>query len=189
MNIEQEIASRYYDWVCSIAMPRQIDRIHYSKLLHALDSMAFRYSIDMDANRESDGIDLRYMFGESSGYSCSQIASVLDIRPCSVLEMMVALARRCENDIMYNPEYGDRTSFWFFSMIASLGLFNMTDNAYDESRVNDILNRFLDRQYAPDGSGGLFTVIEPRKDMRTVEIWYQANWYLTNLLESEGDIL
>ena len=44
------------------------------------------------------------------------------IRPCSVLEMMIALSMRCEEQIMDDPDIGNRTGQWFWDMIDNLGL-------------------------------------------------------------------
>ena len=100
--------------------------------------------------------------------------------PCSVFEMMVALAQRCES-VMDDPKIGDRTGQWFWGMIASLGLNGMSDNHYDEKYVNDVVNRFLDREYEPNGKGGLFTIRNCEHDLRDVEIWYQLCWYLDTI--------
>ena len=82
---------------------------------------------------------------------------------------------------MDDPAYGDRTGQWFWGMIVNLGLGAMTDNRYDEKRVDDILDRFLSRTYDPDGRGGLFTVRNCDVDMRKVEIWKQLLLYLDSL--------
>ena len=66
-------------------------------------------------------------------------------------------------------------------MIASLGLNGMSDNHYDEKYVNDVINRFLDREYEPNGKGGLFTIRNCEHDLRDVEIWYQLCWYLDTI--------
>ena len=109
------------------------------------------------------------------------IASLLDVVPCSVLEMMLALSIRCEEHIMDDPEIGNRTGEWFWIMIVNLGLGSMDDTRYDEEYVDDILDKFLNREYDADGTGGLFPVRNPRYaqyDLRNVDIWYQLNWYL-----------
>lgn len=142
----------------------------------------FCYSIDLDGNRASDGVDLRYRFGDDNGYLQAVIADILDVRGSSILEMMVALCIRCEESIMDDPDIGNRTTKWFFDMIDSLGLSDMTDENFDEDRVNYILDVFLDREYEPNGKGGLFTLKHPRHDMRNAEIWYQCMWYLDEVL-------
>ena len=38
------------------------------------------------------------------------------------------------------------------------------------------------REYSYYGEGGLFTVHNPKFDMRETEIWYQFMWYLNEKL-------
>jgi hypothetical protein len=99
--------------------------------------------------------------------------------------MMVALAVRCEEDMMYDPDYGDRTAQWFWGMVRSLGLGGMMDSVYDPDRVEAVIQRFLNRDYEPNGKGGLFTLRHAPFDARKVDIWYQLCWYLDELA---GDV-
>jgi hypothetical protein len=140
----------------------------------------FRYSIANDENRADDGINLRSRFI----FDCSYNNSVLGYLdgPCSVLEMLVALAHRCEEQIMDDPDIGDRTGQWFWMMIKNLGLESMTDDQFDEEFVNERVSIFLDREYESNGEGGLFVLDNCRYDLRTVEIWYQMCWYLNTIL-------
>ena len=64
----------------------------------------------------------------------------------------------------------------------SLGLYGMTDDKYDNGRVQDVIIRFLEREYEPNGRGGLFTVHNTTKDLRDIEIWYQMCMFFDNLL-------
>ena len=64
-------------------------------------------------------------------------------------------------------------------MVHNLRLDNMTDNVFDEDVVANAMEVFINRQYDYDGWGGLFTVQNPRRDLRQVEIWYQMCWYLS----------
>lgn len=144
-----------------------------------LHKCEFRYSIPRDKNRAHDGIALRDRFAYFNGYE--DLTNVL-VGPCTVLEMILALAIRCEETIMDNPEIGDRTAQWFWGMITNLGLGSMYNDRYDKQYVDFVINRFLDREYASDGTGGLFTVRDCRKDLRKVEIWYQLNWYLNTIV-------
>jgi hypothetical protein len=138
----------------------------------------------MDGNRAEDGIDLRYRFGYEQGYDSQTISTFLDNRPCSVLEMLIALAIRCEEHIMDDPDIGNRTGQWFWNMIINLGLGFMDDTKFDENYVKDVISRFLYRKYKRNGEGGLFTVEHCKNDLRTVEIWYQMCWYLDEVLEN-----
>ena len=173
-----ELRQLYFDWLYQTVCD---DRIH-TKLLSQLFDTPFTYILEMDGNRAADGEDLRYRFGRENGYRDSLIATELDDRPCSVLEMMIALALRCEEHIMADDELGDRTGQWFWNMIVSLGLGTMTDTRYNADKVTDILNRFMQREYNRDGSGSLFTIERCRQDMRNIEIWYQMCMYLDTIL-------
>ena len=173
---EQRINDEYFEWMCElICGNRYAEAVSYRKLLAYLRSIEFTYSIPRDKNRAEDGLDLRYRFAYETNI---KHAEDYIHGPCSVLEMMVALAIRCEENIMDDPSYGNRTGQWFWGMIVNLGLGFMTDSRFDEQFVDDIIFRFLNREYEPDGKGGLFTVRNCKYDLRTVEIWYQMCWYL-----------
>lgn len=181
--MKNELMNEYFDWMYQLVCG-DVKRASYRKLLCQLHDTAFGYSIAMDGNRAEDGVDLRYRFGYEHDIEGSAIASYLDNKECSVLEMMVALAIRCEEHIMDNPDIGNRTSQWFLNMIENLGLGRMTDEHFNRRYVTRILNKFLNREYERNGEGGLFTVHHDRIDMRSVEIWYQAMWYLDEVLKS-----
>ena len=179
-----ELKDLYFDWMYKIVFDDEFTKhLSYRKLMHFLDDTDFTYLIDRDDNRFEDGIDLRYRFGYENEYSNSMIASYLDTRPCSVLEMMIALSLRLEEHIMDDPRFGNRTGQWFWNMIVTLGLHSMDDERFDKDKANYIIQRFLNREYEPDGEGGLFKIDNPPQDLRDVEIWYQANWYLNDVLQ------
>ena len=97
-----------------------------------------------------------------------------------MLEMLVSVAISCE-EIMDDPQIGNRTGQWFWNMIVNLGLGSMIDSRFDKEYVDEVVRRFLNRQYDPDGTGGLFTIRNCDVDLRTVEIWYQLCWYLDSI--------
>lgn len=181
MNRSDQIANEYFRWMTDIVCHgRFSERISYNKLLVYLHSTEFKWSLPMDRNRSEDGIDLRYRFAYQHPALDNDVERYLH-GPCSVLEMMIALAIRCEETIMDDPRKGDRTQQWFWGMIASLGLASMHDDIFDRRFVDYTVNRFLDRDYEPNGKGGLFTIRNCDKDLRNVEIWYQLNWYLDTI--------
>lgn len=174
----------YVEWMYSLVSDRRSMRKRtYEKLIYHLHSVDFTFDIPLDGNRAEDGIQLRYMFGEEFDYPEPMIAVYLDDRPCSVLEMMVALAVRYEDNVMVDSDIGDRTGQWFWTMISSLGLESMTNAYFDEDYANSVIFRFLNRTYKRNGEGGLFTVSRQDVDMRDVEIWYQAAFYFNELLD------
>ena len=180
MERQQTIQNDYFEWLYSKVCTDEDHR----KLLHYLHSRNFEYYIPMDANRESDGISLRYLFASEFGIPEAVVATEIDIYECSVLEMMIALCSRMESDVMSDPEFGDRTSEWFWLMLDNLGISFMTDKRYSELYLENVIGRFLAREYEPNGKGGLFVVNGVSRDLRTVEIWEQAMWFLHEYLEA-----
>lgn len=177
--MNNRIENEYFEWLYNLVCGERFsDQTSYRKLLMYLHTIEFTYSIPKDSNRAEDGKDLRWRFAL---YNNDRSLSEYLIGPCSVLEMMIALAIRCEENIMDNPNIGDRTGQWFWGMITSLGLGSMYDSRFDKQLVNDIVNAFLERDYRPDGKGGLFTIKNCDSDLRTVEIWYQLCWYLDSI--------
>lgn len=176
MTHEECILNDYFEWMYNLACgDKYADGLSHRKLLSCLHDIEFIYFISKDKNRAADGEDLRYRY--SLEYYDGNVPECLD-GPCSVFEMMLALALRCEETIMDDPAYGDRTRQWFWGMITNLGLGSMIDDRFDEEYVRETVDRFLYREYEADGRGGLFTVRHCDKDLRTVEIWYQLCWYL-----------
>lgn len=185
MSKRDHVNKEYFDWMYGLVCNKYYSRLSYRKLLRFLHSIEFTYTIPRDKNRAMDGIDFRYRFGYENGYSTEAISEYLDTdsRPCSILEMMIALASRIENQFMDDLDFGNRTGQWFWNMIVNLGLGNMCDSRFDERYSLKVIERFLNREYAPNGEGSLFTLREPLDDMRETEIWYQAMWYLNEFLE------
>ena len=181
-----DLREAYFEWMCHVIsneVETSKSTFSYGKLLRYLHSVDFTYTHPMDGNRAEDGIRLRYLFADDQGFTDYRpIAAALDDRPCSVLEMMLALAIRCEQTIMADDDLGDRTGQWFWNMILSLGLNRMSDNNFDEEYVEEVVDRFLNREYDRDGKGGLYTVEHCTKDMRKLEIWYQMCMYLDEIV-------
>ena len=178
--MHKNMHDEYFDWLCSLIC-NDIDKNLYFKVLDSLYHYEFRYVIEMDSNRAEDGIDLRYQFGDDYNYPRNVIKRCIDIRECSMLEMMIALSIRMEN-IMDDPDQGNRTARWFWDMIINLGLRDMFGDNFDKYEFNDIMNNLLDRRYEPNGYRSLFFIPKCTSDMRTIEIWYQAMWYLNDYL-------
>lgn len=179
---ENILNDEYFEWMYQLVCNKLYSKLSYRKLLCYLYNTDFVYIIGMDGNRAADGIDLRYRFAYEFDIDKPLIASYLDTKPCSVLEMMIALSIRCEEHIMDDPDMGNRTGQWFWNMIVNLGLGSMNDLKFDKAYVDKVIDVFLNREYKPNGEGGLFTIPNRKNDLRTVEIWYQAMWYLDSML-------
>ena len=99
------VENKYFNWLADIV--KVGNKVSYRKLLAHLHNTDFVYKY-VDSSRASDGEDLRYRFyNEIPGITKTDLL-YLD-SPCSMLEMMIALAIRCEETIMDDPRYGNRT--------------------------------------------------------------------------------
>lgn len=183
--METDIKKEYFDWLYNmVCADRYSEEISFRKLLTTLHETEFTFIIPMDSNRAENGKALRRRYALDR--EDTTISDQLD-GPCSILEMMVALALRCEETIMLDPAVGDRTGQWFWGMIASLGLGSMDDSKYDERYVDKTIATFLNREYEANGKGGLFTVKKCEQDLRNHEIWFQMCRYLDQFVYmSEG---
>lgn len=160
----------YKDWLFDIIrFDDYCDR--YERLLLYLSKRQFTWLVDHDENRAEDGFALRWKFSDDN-FWVGRLPS-----RCSVLEMMIALSMRCE-DVVYDPDLGDRTAIWFWCMVENLGLMDMDNRRFDKVRCCEIVDRMLARQYEKSGEGGLFSTKSGEIDMRKSEIWYQMNIWI-----------
>lgn len=166
-----------YDMVCSGLDETYVDLLRY------LHSVTFEPIVLMDTNRSDDGLALRYnQYGVEKRIPNDILVEAFRGKPCSMLEMMIALAQRCDNTIMYDHDLGDRTAVWFWNMVDNLGLSDMYDPNFDALKAGHIMYIFMNRRYKKDGTGGLFKIHDDTKDMREIEIWYQMCFYLDEIL-------
>ncbi len=171
-----DIDEEYFLWLCGLVDAEDPDAGYLGIMNHLYDtefSDRTAKLIPNDDNRIEDGLYLREDFYRENPY-CDEID-----RPCSVLEMMIALANRIEEQFGYEDSI-----FWFWEMMRNLDLERFDDTLYYSSdgrdRVDNILSDFLDRKYSKDGFGGLFPIYNSPNDQRKVEIWTQMNNYLVN---------
>lgn len=181
---ESELEQQYYIWLTNW-IPGWRNR--YSKLLRRLYETAFRVTLMMDENRVGDGLALRTRFVSEMGLGLRERDALRMIRPCSVLEVMIALLLRYLEEYQAGiaAQEGDPMSEGFGVMLDSTGLILDDDRVFDRdsNRVNLILMLLLDRAYRPDGRGGLFYIpgMLDGEDMTQIEIWRQMMmWHTYN---------
>lgn len=172
-----ELQICYYDWLTSKVFRYTSEKNDYSRLLEELYSVEYIYTLDRDINRYDDGLELKKTFCWEIGIDVSY--SELLGTQCSILEMMVALAIRCEVSIMSDPSEGNRTWLWFKSMLKSMKLDDQVDHNFNQEYVQERLKIMLYREYDQYGDGALFKVSNPVFDMRLAEVWSQLNWFLS----------
>ena len=183
--MKNQIREDYKNWLLDLTCSWCSEYGDYSLLMDYLYSQPFYSIYPNDENRASDGIEMRFRFIDSlPGLKYTYHDAYLYLTDtCNMLEMMVALARRCEDHIMGDPDIGDRSGYWFWQMIDNMHLSRMNNENFDYRRVEGIINNVLDHNYDKNGNGGLFSVRNKTIDMRRAEIWYQMNWHLGELYD------
>lgn len=166
----------YFEWLLdNMNMLGTLLERRYARLLIFLANTEFTWIEPTDENRANDGTDLRQQYedicGEPSG---------MDGKPCTVLEMMIALALRIEINITGEPG-DDHPEKWFWTMIQNLGLDRAADRNFYPDEVESIVERWLDRKYDAHGQGSPFPTSNPELDQRIRPIWEQAcGWLIEN---------
>lgn len=166
--MNEPIEELYFKWLCAKVMPPHSD--NYNGLLTVLHRTEFVWVVPGDDNRAADGLELRLNFlAETHFYKELTWFET----PCSVLEMLIGLC--------YRVGFQTRTEVqdWFWTFIRNLGLEEcrrITDG--DVPAIQEILDRFIWRNYSYDGRGGLFPLQEPHRDQRKIETWYQFGDYV-----------
>lgn len=153
----------YFEWLYS----KIENGYDYRTLCYHLYSIPFNPIHVLDKNRVIDGLLLREEFG-----------IYLDT-PCSIFEVMIGLALRCENEIMRRWDSDEDESYrWFAIMLESIGIAHMNGSNYDPQYVDEKIYILNNNLFERDGTGGWFKVENSSKDMRDLDVWYQLQAYL-----------
>lgn len=155
--------SDYYLWLDSL-----VNDGNHERLIRYLYEQPYRWQFTLDENRAAGGINLRRNYAYNNGIDFRDVGN----GPCSILEMLIALADRMV-DIL-TMEIRD----WFWDLIRNLGLKQFDDYRFDERRVTYILNGWLDRNYDSMGNGSLFPLRNYNGDVRTLDILSQMNIWI-----------
>lgn len=175
------VQETYFNWLCSLVGLGPSKGRNYKWLLTQLHRIVFYPLLPRDNDRGGDGINLRLLFENENPKWHSQYLK----GECTLLEMLIALAKRMD-DIMMEPSKDGQTGKWFWEMLKNLGLDRFSDpevrsipdTATDE--VTRIIDALLKREYGWNGNGGLFP-LSPKYthfNQKNVEIWYQMMAYL-----------
>lgn len=173
----------YFAWLYSQVASTEIRNKAqtYWTLLRLLYRKQFYWTtkVPLDANRASDGQDLRLRFFNRDLNTLTAEESEWIQEPCSVLEMLIALA----NAVSF--EGGGTPSDRFWEMIENVGLIGCNDaHPPIPEGVEMLWENILRRNYDFNGHGGLFPLLvnDKQEDQREVQLWMQANAYLLERL-------
>lgn len=156
------IFSDYFNWIKSKVYVHE-------KILIEMFNMPFAWVILGDKNRAYDVKDLRLEYIDETGAQMPD--GWADDQPASVLEVIYRFCQTADFETDIEARH------WFATVVKNLGL----DEHLEAEEIRDILQRFIWREYEPNGRGGLFPLNDPDEDQRQVEIWYQFNTYLDDI--------
>lgn len=182
----------YFEWLCGVVHGDDPEEPFYN-LLASMHNCIFRWSIDMDENRAVDGRELRRKWDDQCFAPMDDIQFDIFMRePVSCLEVLVGLSIRIQDEIMWNPDKGDRVPVWFWLMVDNLGLKDLDDDHFygevSVDRVIETLSIWMDREYTRDGIGSIFPIPKCNKDLRRMQIWSQMSEYFLEFYGIEEDL-
>lgn len=164
----------YFNWLYTKIQrgPGRTPSTSYRSLIFALQSTEYQWLVLGDDNRAADGIDLRSEFLNELGIDNVE-PGWLDLE-CSVLEMLIALARNCA----FQTALDEKEWFWIF--LENLELSEISDGSYSSQahHIYPTLQAFVGREYDRNGRGGIFPLRHTDNDQRRTELWYQFSEYL-----------
>ena len=197
----------YFEWLCDIVGAGKTGPFcPYRNLLIRLFQTNFEIIREFDSNRAVNGKFLRYYFNSNHEdfasnnpapyHSVGEFYDKTKDLPCSILEMMISLAKDIDVQYLYSNDC--RLLIWFWIMIESMGLAKMLDgqwdNEGDRSEVDWILRAFnLDAyELTPEGDYRPTVLLFPIRNIEGYQqvhnlweqmtIWYNQNInYLDNL--------
>jgi len=156
------MTKNYFDWLHSQVV---FTNNKYEKiLLNHLYETKMLVVLDRDNNRCEEGKALR------NEYFLETNNNVDYNKDANVLEVLIALARRCD-DMSENIR---GVEYWFRLFMITLGLDGIPDCEY----ITESLEMFMKRTYNSDGRGGLFPLKNPKNDQKKVELWYQMAQFI-----------
>lgn len=169
----------YFKWLITlIEFPPNFDET-FDQLLDYLYNKEFVWLISGDDNRVQDGKDLRtefmYKFDIPNDFPELEFKSYI-----SVLEVMIAISRILEFVA------GGEAPAWAWRLIDNLGLNHFYDPLNEDklNGVNEIVESLIWRTYDRSGKGGFFPLVFPQEDQTKIEIWYQLNAYVNEIIQT-----
>lgn len=165
----------YFEWLISqIEFPRTFKKT-FDGLLVRLHDTEFVWIVPGDDNRVQDARDLRLDFRRHFIGNTSHIEFPEYV---SILEVMIAVSRLLEF-VAGGEAFG-----WAWRLIDNLGLNRYYDPLTDNkiAKIDEILETLVWRTYDRSGRGGFFPLLFPKEDQAKVEIWYQLNAYVNEIV-------
>lgn len=159
---------KYLDWLITIVETDENPEEYRAVLIQLLET-EFRYLTPLDKDRAIEGIELRRRYIRFSGEEEPD-------KPCSILEMLVALCEHIESALSTSPE-DDDPGFWFWQFLRNAEL-DIRNRYYRKSAVENILTRINYKKYKKNGKGWFFPLKRSKRDTRNFGVWEGAMAYV-----------
>jgi hypothetical protein len=179
--MDRPLDELYLHWLYSQVVDPEVKNPNrtYWGLLKKLFTKEFIWFVPNDDNRIEDGKDLRFEFVDDAELEDVDIAWVH--LGCSMLELLIGLSRRIAFELESSPRD------WFWHLLGNLNLQTLNDKrGFPDAYVDSILDTVIYRTYGPDGFGGIFPLKYAQEDQRKVELWYQLNAYVNEIIDAKG---
>lgn len=171
MEIQTEEA-KYFRWLLltKLELPKaSFDKYEY--MLVKLWHKEFYSNVLMDSNRTIGGRALRMEFGLAED----------EFGVARVLEVLVHIALKGEF-MVRGSRYKKTSADLFFEMLKNLDLLYFDNRKIIENpdcyiKIDEVLTKFLGREYGDDGKGSIFPLKKPAENYSGTELWYQLQAY------------
>lgn len=141
--------------------------VSYFSSIEKMFDYEFVSYIEHDDVRMADAAGLRKEYAEYKGLSQDVVDYILDSKPISVLEVLIALSERMSAEISAD---GDGFTY-FIDIVDNMGIL-----AAEPNEVPEICQEFVERLYPYCGMA--FRLNNPKEDQRDIDLWYQMQAYL-----------
>jgi len=166
----EPLENLYFNWLCAKVIEIGPNPNYYD-LFILLHKTEFTWIVPADRHRSEEGKELRISFFMETDLDRD---SIFEQQPCSMFEFLIAFSKRAS----FQTDIPLQTWFWEFMNNLRLDEYRRMSSLQEVWEVEDILRTFMWRQYAPDGTGGMFPMLSMQHDQRDIEIWYQFSDYL-----------
>jgi len=200
---ELEGCESYFDWAASKVKGDGKLSVTFRAVSRYLHSIDFRWdpAIKEDEIRATDAMELRKTYAEETGKKAHKTEREVDRiwksvhGKVSTFEVLLSLCFHLDG-LLNEDEEGSMVPLFYSILLGNLGI-NLPDSLCKEIEWDDFqkeismkTDRFLDRKYEADGSGGgLFPLKNwaegANSDQRKVSVWYQMNAWLNENLDEE----
>lgn len=111
----------------------------YKSLLKKLLSIEYQHNI-INEDRYDDVIEYRKNYLIDNNIDKKDILNEYDV---SILEVLIVLSIRIEDEIMCSEKYGDRSCQWFWAILQYAGLTAFYDDDYNDDKVEGIVYNWM----------------------------------------------